>query len=90
MQRELFTDRHREFLKENYGITEEQFFELCKHDVDEDPLLKDLLDDLAMKECDDSDLEKERGETSTDTGCATELIDIICGPYDPVDEEDEG
>ena len=88
MQLELMTDRLRKYLKENFGMTEDHFVELCGHDVDEDPELHQLLHDLSMKECDDSDWEKEHGEYPKDGGCATELIDIICGPYDK-DYDDE-
>ncbi len=89
VQRELMTDRLRKYLKDNYDLTEEQLLEICDRE-DGDPRFDSLVDDLSMKECDDSDKEKELGRYPDGGGCATELIDIIFGPYEPLDDEEIG
>ena len=78
MQLEKMTRKHYDYVKRQFGIDEER-----------GKRFDELIDELTWKECDASDELAEKGEYSEDSVCAIELVDIICGPYDP-EEINEG
>jgi len=90
MQLNLMTQKHYDYLKRQFDIDAETFNAICEEDGDR---LDNLLDELTWKECDASDEYSKNGKYSEDSLCAIELVDIICGPYDPdvinAPEEDE-
>ena len=77
MQTELIRDKHRKLLLSDFGKTFEELESMP------DEVLDDfLMQELAMAECDEAEAfnkgkPTERGQT------ISEIIDIICGPYDP-------
>ena len=76
MQKALITDKHREWLKERLNTTFEEVENMSEEQEDE------FLTQLAFAEADEVCDETEYIDT------ASEVVDIICGPYDNVDEED--
>lgn len=90
MQLNLMTQKHYDYLKKQFDIDADTFNAICKEGGEG---LEKLLDELTWKECDASYEYEEKGKYSEDSLCAIELIDIICGPYDPdvinAPEEDE-
>ena len=81
MQSQLITTQHRELLMSNFGKT----FEELEH-MDDDALDEFLMQELAMAECDEAEIaaKTEEDNITTKRGqLISEIIDIICGPYDP-------
>lgn len=78
MQKELIDERHIHFLKNELGLDIEAFLSMAQDD------LNALIDDkLLWMECDAAEELDRDGQYSEKGQCAIELIDIICGPYDP-------
>ena len=80
MQLEKMTGKHYQYLRKQFGISEDEFNAICK---DNGKALDSLLDDLTWKECDAAEEYEKNGKYSEDGQCAIDLVDIICGPYDP-------
>lgn len=80
MQLDQVTKKHYDYLKRQFDMDAETFNVICDENGTR---LDSLLDELTWKECDASDEFEEKGEYSEDSICAIELVDIICGPYDP-------
>ena len=87
MQLELLTERHKKYIERVLGMSSEKFIELCNRD-DGDEEFDALLDELTWKECDAAEELEKNGEYSDDGKCAIELVDIICGPYDSIEDSD--
>lgn len=84
MQAELIKDKHRKLLASNFGKTFEDLKSMSEEDLDDF-----VLQELGMAECDEVD---ENGNPTERGQTISEIIDIICGPYDPEeinDKEDE-
>ena len=86
MQLEKMTRKHYDYVKRQFGIDAETFNAICE---ERGKRFDELIDELTWKECDASDELAEKGEYSEDSVCAIELVDIICGQYDP-EEINEG
>lgn len=87
MQTELITDKHRELLLQDFGKTFEELEQMPDDELDDF-----VIQELAMAECDE--IEAFENKEYSDRGqTVSEIIDIICGPYDPdvinVPDEDE-
>lgn len=80
MQLDKMTKKHYDYLKRQFDMDAETFNAICEENG---ARLDSLLDELTWKECDAAYELEEEGEYSEDSICAIELIDIICGPYDP-------
>lgn len=76
MQYELITDKHREWLKNKLNTTFEEIDNMSEDEEDE------FLTQLAFAEADEVCDETEYIDI------ASEVVDIICGPYDYEDDED--
>lgn len=89
MQLNLMTGRHYDYLKRQFDMDAETFDSVCEEGGTR---LDDLVDELTWKECDAAYELEEKGKYSKDSICAIELVDIICGPYDPeeINGESEG
>ena len=75
MQYELITDKHREWLKKKLNTTFEEIDNMSEDEEDE------FLVQLAFAEADEVCDETEYIDI------ASEVVDIICGPYDCNDAE---
>ena len=84
MQTQMITDRHRELLMSDFGKTFEDLERMEDGDLEEF-----LMQKLAMAECDEADT-SEDGEPSKRGRLISEIIDIICGPYNPEEINGEG
>ena len=72
--------RHIEYLKEEIGLSEEEFHRICESDGSEE--FEALVMELGNRECDvalniDCDDETEEHEN-----IPADLVDYMCGPYD--------
>ena len=77
MQTELITDRHRELLLQDFGKTFEELEQMSDDELDDF-----VIQELAMAECDE--IEASENKEYSDRGqTVSEIIDIICAPYDP-------
>ena len=83
MQTELIKDKHRKLLTSDFGKTFEELEKMGEEDLDEF-----VMQDLGMAECDEIG---EDGEPTERGRVIGEIIDIICGPYDPdeINAEDD-
>lgn len=80
MQIENMENRYYEFLENEFGISKERFLEICEEDGEE---LDNLVDEFMFKECDAAEEEMQAGEYPEYGDLAGDIIDFICGPYDP-------
>ena len=83
MQAELIKDKHRKLLASDFGKTFEDLKGMSKENLD-----VFILQELGMAECDEID---ENGDPTERGQTISEIIDIICGPYNPeeINEEDD-
>lgn len=83
MQTELIEKKHRELLASDFGKTFEDLEKMTEEDLD-----VFVMQELGMAECDEID---ENGDPTERGQTISEIIDIICGPYDPeaINEEDD-
>lgn len=82
MQIELIKPKHEELLRNDFGIT---FDDVLK--MTDDELEEFLIQKLGMAECDE--IEASEGKEYSARGeIISEIIDIICGPYDPEEIND--
>lgn len=82
MQLEKMTEKHFKYLQTEFGVDRKAFAAICEENGE---ALSKLIDDLTWKECDAAEEFEKNGEYSEQGKCAIELIDILCGPYDPVE-----
>ena len=82
MQLEKMTEKHYQYLQAEFGVDRNAFAAICEENGE---ALDKLIDDLTWKECDAAEEFEKNGEYSERGKCAIELIDILCGPYDPVE-----
>lgn len=80
MQLEKMEKKHYDFLQEELEISSETFDNAC--DKENTDFFDKLIDSLTWIECDE--IEASTGKEYSERGnTVSELIDIICGPYDP-------
>ena len=82
MQLDKMTAKHYQYLLKQFGMDADTFRKACAENGD---VIDALLEKLIVKECDAADEYEKNGKYSEDGLCAVELVDIICGPYDPVE-----
>lgn len=87
MQIDLLKEKHVEFLQNRFGISRDVFISICEDD-DEERFDK-LLDDLTWLECDASEEKGDYDNYTEEDYLVSELIDIMCGPYDDIEQSDE-
>lgn len=77
MQYELIKEKHRKWLKERLDTTFEEVDKMSEEE--EEAFLTQLAFAEADEVCDETEF----------VDIASEVVDIICGPYDNADDEDD-
>lgn len=80
-ENEKLTDKQREFVLKELGLTEEKFFWRKEHDYDQ------LIDDCADIEIEET-IKADGNDLSPRGVMAAEMVDFVHGPYYP-EEDDE-
>lgn len=80
MQLEKMEKKHYEFLEKELGMSEEAFNAAVGNPDSGE--FDELVDELTWIECDEVEA-SDSGDYSERGQLVSELIDILCGPYDP-------